>query len=180
VLTGGFTYSLPAFSKSRLGDGWQVNVVATIQSGSPFNVTTGADTSGTGDRADRPNLVGDPFSGVVQPSTGTAVRYFNPAAFAAPLAGTFGTLGRNQFYGPSFRTLDVSVFKTTKLAGGSSLQLRCEIFNLFNTDNWGNPGTSLSSSTTFGLLTNTRNGSGAPGIGAGEPLNVQLAAKILF
>jgi hypothetical protein len=180
VLTGGFTYSLPAFSKSRLGDGWQVNVVATFQSGTPFNVTTGADTSGTGDRADRPNLVGDPFAGIVQPSTGTAVRYFNAAAFAAPLAGTFGNLARNQFYGPSFRTLDVSVFKTTKLAGGSSLQLRCEIFNVFNTDNWGNPGTSLSSSTTVGLLTNTRNGSGAPGIGAGEPRNVQLAAKILF
>jgi hypothetical protein len=33
VLTGGFTYSLPAFSKSRLGDGWQFNVIATLQSG---------------------------------------------------------------------------------------------------------------------------------------------------
>jgi carboxypeptidase family protein len=180
VLTGGFTYSLPAFSKSRLGDGWQFNVIATLQTGTPFNVTTGTDTSGTGDRADRANLVGDPFSGIVQPTTGTAVRYFNPAAFAAPAAGTFGNLARNQFYGPSFRTVDVSVFKTTKLAGGSSLQLRCEIFNVFNTDNWGNPGASLSSSNSFGLLTNTRNGSGAPGIGAGEPRNVQLAAKILF
>ena len=180
VLTGGFTYTLPAFSKSRFGDGWQFNVIATLQTGTPFNVTTGTDTSGTGDRADRPNLVGDPFSGIVQPTTGTAVRYFNPAAFAAPLAGTFGNLARNQFYGPVFRTVDVSVFKTTKLSGGASLQLRCEIFNVLNTNNWGNPGTSLSSSTTFGLLTNTRNGSGAPGIGAGEPLNVQLAAKILF
>jgi carboxypeptidase family protein len=180
VLTGGFTYSLPAFSKGRLGDGWQFNVIATLQTGTPFNVTTGTDTSGTGDRSDRPNLVGDPFSGIVQPTSGTAVRFFNPAAFAAPAAGTFGNLGRNQFYGPSFRAVDVSVFKTTKLAGGSSLQVRCEIFNVFNTNNWANPGTSLSSSTTFGLLTNTRNGSGAPGIGAGEPRNVQLAAKILF
>jgi len=180
VLTGGFTYSLPAFGKSRLGDGWQFNIVATIQSGTPFNVTTGADTSGTGDRADRPNLVGDPFSGIVQPTSGTAVRFFNPAAFALPPAGSYGNLARNQFYGPNFRTVDVSVFKTTKLSGGSSLQLRCEIFNLFNTDNWAQPGASMSSSTTFGLLTNTRNGSGAPGIGAGEPLNVQLAAKILF
>ena len=87
---------------------------------------------------------------------------------------------RNAFYGPDFRTVDVSVFKTTKLAGGSSLQVRCEIFNVFNTDNWANPGTSVSSSTTFGLMTNTRNASNAPGIGAGEPRNVQLAAKILF
>jgi len=180
VATAGFTYSLPAFSKSRFGDGWQFNVIATLQTGTPFNVTTGTDTDGTGDRSDRPNLVGDPFSGIVQPTSGTAVRFFNPAAFAAPALGTFGNLARDQFYGPSFRTVDFSVFKTTKLAGGSSLQLRCEIFNVFNTVNWGNPGASLSSSTTFGLLTNTRNGSGAPGIGAGEPRNVQLAAKILF
>jgi hypothetical protein len=108
------------------------------------------------------------------------LRYFNAAAFASPAAGTFGNLGRNQFYGPSFRTVDMSVFKTTKLSGGASLQVRCEIFNVLNTDNWANPGTSVASSTTFGLLTNTRNGSGAPGIGAGEPRNVQLAAKILF
>jgi len=180
VMTAGFTYTLPSASTSQLRDGWQFNVIATLQSGTPFNVTTGADTSGTGDRADRPNLVGDPFSGIVQPTSGTAVRYFNAAAFAVPAAGTFGNLERNAFYGPSFRTVDVSVFKTTRLAGGSSLQLRCEIFNVLNTDNWANPGTSMASSTTFGLLTNTRNGSGAPGIGAGEPRNVQLAAKILF
>jgi hypothetical protein len=180
VVTAGFTYTMPAFSRSRFSDGWQFNVIATLQTGMPFNVTTGTDTSGTGDRTDRPNLVGDPFSGIVQPTSGTAVRWFNPAAFAAQPAGTYGNLARNEFYGPSFRTVDVSVFKTTKLSGRTSLQLRCEIFNVLNTDNWANPGITLSSSTTFGLLTNTRNGSGAPGIGAGEPRNVQLAAKVLF
>ena len=70
----------------RLGDGWQFNVIASVQSGRPFNVTTGVDTSGTGIRNDRPNLVGDPYSGVTQPTSGQFVQYFNPAAFqAAPL-----------------------------------------------------------------------------------------------
>jgi hypothetical protein len=72
------------------------------------------------------------------------------------------------------------VFKTTKLSGGTSLQVRLEVFNLFNTINWANPGNTLSNSTTFGVITNTRNANNAPGIGAGEPFNVQLAAKILF
>jgi len=54
------------------------------------------------------------------------------------------------------------------------------VFNLFNTINWANPGSTLSSSTSFGVITNTRNANNAPGIGAGEPRNVQLAAKILF
>ncbi len=143
-------------------------------------MTTGTDASGTGDRSDRPNLVGDPFSGIVQPNSPVSVQYFNPAAFAAPAAGTFGNVARNVYYGPGFKTVDVSVFKTTRLNKGASLQLRCEIFNVFNITNWANPGSTLSSSTSFGLLTNTRNGNSAPGIGSGEPRNVQLAAKILF
>jgi hypothetical protein len=38
----------------------------------------------------------------------------------------------------------------------------------------------LGTSTTFGVITNTRNANNAPGIGAGEPFNVQLAAKFIF
>src|SRR4051794_7606321 len=181
VFTAGFTYSLPAFGTSRFGDGWQLNAIATFQSGTPFTITTGTDASGTGVRSDRPNLIGDPYSGIVQPTTTPlSLLYFNPAAFAAPAPGTFGNLERNALYGPGFKSVDVSVFKTTKLSGGTSLQLRLEVFNLFNTINWANPGAVVSSSTSFGVITNTRNANNAPGIGAGEPRNIQLAAKILF
>jgi hypothetical protein len=38
----------------------------------------------------------------------------------------------------------------------------------------------ISGSTSFGLITNTRNGGSAPGLGFGEPRNTQLALKILF
>ena len=93
VLTAGFTYNLPAWGTGRLGDGWQINTIATFTSGSPFTITTGTDASGTGVRSDRPNLVGDPYAGIVQPTTTPlSVQYFNPAAFAAPAAGTFGNL----------------------------------------------------------------------------------------
>ena len=181
VLTAGFTYNLPAFGAGRLGDGWQINTIATFQSGSPFTITTGTDASGTGVRSDRPNLVGDPYAGIVQPTTTPlSLQYFNPAAFAAPAAGTFGNLERNALYGPGFRSVDLSLFKTTKLSGGASVQLRLEMFNAFNTINWANPGASVAASTSFGVITNTRNANNAPGIGAGEPRNVQLAAKIIF
>lgn len=180
VMTAGLTYNVPEFGWGRLGTGWQVNAIVTLQSGTPLNITTGTDRSGTGIRADRPNLVGDPFDGIEQPSGSTSRRFFNPAAFATPDLGTYGNLARNAYYGPGFKTVDLSIFKTTKLSGGVSLQLRCEIFNLFNFTNWANPGVNQSSSTSFGLITNTRNAGSAPGIGAGEPRNVQLAAKILF
>jgi len=181
VFTAGLTYTLPAFGSGRLGDGWQLNTIATFQSGTPFTITSGTDVSGTGVRSDRPNLVGDPYAGIVQPTTTPlSLQWFNPAAFANPAAGTYGTLARNALYGPGFKSVDVSVFKTTRLSGGTSLQLRLEVFNLFNTINWANPGNTLSNSTSFGVITNTRNANNAPGIGAGEPLNVQLAVKLLF
>src|SRR3954468_10948981 len=126
VFTAGFTYNLPPLGGGGLlGDGWQLNTIATFQSGTPFNITTGTDASGTGVRSDRPNQVGDPYSGVVQPITvPLSLQWFNPAAFATPAPGTFGNLERNALYGPGFKSVDVSVFKTTKLSGGTSLQLR--------------------------------------------------------
>jgi hypothetical protein len=180
VISAGFTYNLPAMGRRQWGDGWQFNVISTIQSGTPFNITTGTDVSGTGDRQDRPNLVGDPFANLPRASNPLFQYYFNPAAFAPQASGTFGNLARNPYYGPWFKAIDVSVFKTTKLTGHTSIQLRAEIFNVFNWINWANPGGTLSSSTSFGLLSNTRNASNAPGIGAGEPFNMQLAAKFIF
>jgi hypothetical protein len=178
IFSAGFSYDIPTFAKGRLGEGWQVNTIITLESGRPFNIRTGTNVSGAGDNVDRAVQVGDPFSDLT--ASGLFPRFFTAGAFANPAPGTFSTLGRNVFHGPSFKTVDLSVFKTTKLAGNASIQLRLEAFNIFNTINWANPGATLSSSTSFGLMTNTRNGSNAPGIGAGEPRNVQLAAKLLF
>ncbi len=40
--------------------------------------------------------------------------------------------------------------------------------------------TVAASSTSFGIMSNTKNATNAPGIGAGEPFNMQLAAKLIF
>jgi hypothetical protein len=178
IFSAGFSYDIPAFAHNRLGEGWQLNTIITLESGRPFNIRTGTNVSGAGDNVDRAVQVGDVFSDLT--GSGLFPRFFTASAFANPAAGTFSTLSRNAFHGPSFRTVDLSLFKTTKLSGSASVQLRLELFNIFNTINWANPGSTLSSSTTFGLLTNTRNGSNAPGIGAGEPRNAQLAVKFLF
>ncbi|MBI2684799.1 MAG: carboxypeptidase regulatory-like domain-containing protein [Acidobacteria bacterium] len=182
VLTAFLSYEVPAFVKAMplLMKGWQFNSLFTAYGGQPLNILAGTNISTSGDSRDRANVVGDPFSGVVQPTGTRSVRYFNAAAFAAPAAGTFGNIGRNAIYGPGFGAIDFSIFKTTPITEKISTQFRVEIFNLTNRTNWANPGTSLASSSTFGLLTNTRNGSGAPGIGVGEPRNIQLALKVIF
>jgi hypothetical protein len=95
-----------------------------------------------------------------------------------PALGSFGTSARNTYRGPGFPTVDASLVKNTEIHVGISLQLRAEMFNIFNRINLANPTATLSSST-FGRSTNTRNNGGAPGIGPGEPFNVQFA-RIIF
>jgi len=181
-LTAFMSYEVPVFTKALplLMKGWQLNSLITAYGGQPLNLLAGTNISTSGDGRDPVNLVGNPFSGVVQPTGTRSVRYFNAAAFAAPAAGTFGNIGRNALYGPGFGALDFSVFKTTAITERVSTQFRLEVFNLTNRTNWANPGTSLSNTAAFGIMTNTRNGGGAPGIGVGEPRNIQLALKFVF
>jgi hypothetical protein len=126
-----------------------------------------------------PDLAGDPFANVPVLSNTRAVQYFNPAAFAKPAAGTFGNLGRDAIYGPGFGAVDFSIFKKILTSERVFGQFRVEIFNLLNRTNWANPAASLTSGT-FGQLTQTRNGSSAPGLGFGESRNIQLALKVAF
>jgi hypothetical protein len=181
---GSFTYDIPVFSGAlprRLTQGWQLNSILSFNTGTPLNITAGYNRSLSGDGNDRVDLIGDPFAG-----TGGS-RYLNPAAFSVPRNaggavvsdGKFGTLGRNAIYGPGFQSVDASLFKTTDITERVKAQFRFEVFNLFNLVNWANPVTNFSSGS-FGLLTNTRNGGSAPGVGPGEPRNVQLALKLLF
>ena len=181
-------YDVPNFVPSvpRLGKGWQLNTIFIAHTGFPFSVFAGQNISnqyGGGDRAD---LVGDPYSGVVQPNNvsgnlANGYRWFNPAAFALPAPGNFGNTYRNQFHGPGFASCDFSIFKTTPIVKERvSAQFRVEIFNRFNRVNLSGPANSLGSGSGMGLVYGTLHSGDAPGIGAGEPRNIQLALKILF
>jgi len=175
-------YSVPEPSKYKLLlGGWQLNTLLSFFTGSPFNVTDGNDTSGTLEFNDRVNVVGNPFSNVPASSRATGTYYwFNPAAFAPAALGTYGNEIRNQFYGPPTKQIDFSMFKNFQIGEKFRLQLRAEIFNIFNFVNYSGPTASFTSGT-LGQSTSTYDvGFGAPGIGPGAPRNVQLAAKIVF
>ena len=83
----------------------------------------------------RPNVV----PGVNPFTESDGLLFLNPAAFATPLPGTFGDLQRGALHGPSFRQVDVVLAKHLPLAGTSNLELRAEIFNLFDAANFSNP-----------------------------------------
>ena len=181
ILTGFVSYEAPQWAHfaPRLTKGWQFHGLITFTSGSPINITDGKNIDQTGENKDRPNLIGDPFANVPVLTNTRAVQYFNIAAFQASPSGTYGNLGRDAIFGPAFGAVDFSVFKRTPITERIMSELRIETFNLFNRVNWANPNTNLSSGS-FGRLTNTRNGVSAPGLGFGEPRNVQLALKLIF
>jgi hypothetical protein len=181
IVTGFVSYEAPQFAPfaPRLTKGWQFNSLITATSGSPFNILAGRNQSGTGENKDRVNLVGDPYANIPVLTGTQAVQYFNPAAFSLAPAGTYGNMGRDALYGPGLGAVDFSIFKRTPITERIMSEFRVEILNLFNRNNWANPNVTFTSGS-FGRLTNTRNGTSAPGLGFGEPRNVQLGLKIIF
>ena len=59
----------------------------------------------------------------------------------------FGDTGRNQFRGPGQWNLDFSLFRNIPFGGRRKAEFRAEFFNLTNTPKWGNPSSSITSST---------------------------------
>ena len=123
--------------------GWQVGGVTTIQSGTPVNVTLSADRANIGiSGLQRPNLVGSVPSLNCQPHRRRAASWSTastPSAFALPAQFTFGNAPRNVLRGPKFAATDLSLMKNFPLGGTVQFQFRAEIFNAFNTVNYGNP-----------------------------------------
>jgi len=66
------------------------------------------------------------------------VQWINPNSFTIN-SNQFGTMGRNQLFGPGFSDVDFSVLKDTPITERVSTQFRIEIFNLFNRINLGSP-----------------------------------------
>lgn len=174
----GYSIPSPERFKAILG-GWQLNSLLTFYTGAPFTVRSGQNTSGTGENNDRAQLVGDPFANVPA-NTGTTYYWFNRAAFALPAAGTYGNLGRNALRGPGVTQVDLSVFKDNIITERVKLQLRFDMFNVFNSLVLAPP-TANVSSTGNGQITQTLDSStGAPGLGTGASRNVQLGVKLIF
>ena len=180
-LSASYAYALP-FGRGRqyLADdgwlstvlsGWETFGIVTLQSGRPFTVAllSEIDNSGTGRSIlgfganDRPNLISNP-----ELSNATTLQWFNTAAFAFPVPGTFGNAGRNILEGPGFQNVNASLVKNTALSERVNLQFRAEAFNLFNHPNLNLPDNFLGS-PTFGRITSAR-----------DPRHIQFGLKLLF
>ena len=110
--------------------------------------------------------------------------WINPAAFALQPVGTVGNERRAQLYGPHQRSIDFSLFKDFQLQERVKLQFRAEVYNLSNTENFGQPNINITRWTSNVAGAQPTNG-GAWGQITGSnlalnPRQFQLALKLLF
>ncbi len=146
--------------------GWRVNAILTVQSGAPFTVNLGSDRANIGaGPAQRPDQLRDPNL----PGGGrTADRWFDTGAFALQAPFTFGSAPRNGVVGPGYANVDLALAKTWRLPRAAALELRWEIFNLFNRANFDLPHR-IFGSPDFGRISSAKN-----------PREMQFGARIAF
>jgi outer membrane receptor protein involved in Fe transport len=181
-------WDLPFFkSSSHVGllGGWQLNTIIALQSGRPFDVSCslawfqGCDFNMDGvqvDRPDRPSGVktsgfsNEQFVNGALSLTSFCPNGLVPFFIDTPClpVGTDGNLGRNAFRGPSFKSVDLGLFKNTKIKENLNLQFRAEAFNLFNRVNLFNP---------VGDLGSPRFGQS---VASFAPRQVQFGLKVIF
>src|SRR5262249_54890754 len=154
-------YVLPSFKKQGLfvnnilGD-WQLNGIVSLLDGTPVDVQSGANTAGLAAAGtQRPDLVpGVP----IYLDTGNPLKFLNPASFALPGVGRFGSLGRGAIRGPGIANFDFSLNKNWRVRERYSLQFRAEMFNLFNRVNFTGVNNILSFNNTAASPTDPCNG----------------------
>ena len=185
TFNGYIVYAIPSSNRFKpLTSGWEVNSFLTFYTGSPLTPKLSNNNSGVGEFQDRATLIANPTKvsrSFQRNSSGTGfVQWFDPTAYVTPAAGTFSPIPRGSVYGPGFGTVDASLVKSTQLYESVKLQLRAEMFNIFNRLNLA-PADAGFGDSSFGQATDTIGDyNGAPGLGSGEPFNVQFAAKLIF
>ncbi|HYK20487.1 MAG TPA: carboxypeptidase regulatory-like domain-containing protein [Pyrinomonadaceae bacterium] len=179
IFSASYVYELPFFRKDPNGwkrgilGGWQFAGITDIESGQPVARVVSGASNVAAVIGQYPNVVSDPnagLAGTTDPVTGLPY-IFDPHAFVAPTNGTYGNaprafarlFGRNQ----TNLTLTKNIYFDNEQR--TKLQLRVEAFNVFNHTQFTGAGTTLTTTSTFGLPTGTR-----------LPREFQFGAKISF
>jgi hypothetical protein len=164
-------YGLP-FAKNSTGlarqiaAGWTINGILTLQTGYPFTATTSSDPSNTGTFFSLP--ANRSCNGNLPGSQRTRLHWFDTSCFALPPQNTFANGGINYLYTDGTRNVDFAILKDFPFWESRRLEFRAEFFNGFNNVNFGQPGSTVGTST-FGIV-----GS------AGAARIIQFGLKFLF
>src|SRR5229473_2189415 len=183
VISGTWAVPTPGHATSaavqKLGNGWSISGIVTLQSGLPFSIldsaagtlfgpatlyTTGnlapgatlADAGRSGSVSSRVNEFFNTGAFVPAPCIpeGALIDRKYPVSGGSPTCGgtIFGNLGRNILRGPDQRVGDIAFIKSTPLTEHINLIFRWEVFNVLNRPNFANPSNDVSTPSTFGVI----------------------------
>jgi hypothetical protein len=161
-VSANFVVDLP-LGQNMFARDWVYSGIYAWRSGRPFTVNQSNNNVGQS-MTGLPNVSGD---------TGgpeTVDQWFNIAAFQPVPSGTFGNEQRNRLTGPSYQSFDMTLQRLIKLKGQMNVTLRWDVFNLFNTTNFGLPNRNISDASTFGTISSL----------AGDARVMQLAVRFTF
>jgi Carboxypeptidase regulatory-like domain len=158
-------------------NGWQIAPIVTLNSGTPLDLSTGANANAGSDNYNRPNLVPGQIA-TLDPHRSrpvAAAEWFNTKAFVVNGPGLgigpYGADGdtpRNYLRNPGYKDVDLGIFRTFNLRESVKLQVRGEALNAFNLVSLEAPNATLSSSA-FGKITS-----------ANTTREIQLGMRLTF
>jgi hypothetical protein len=141
VLSATLIYNLPALTNKNavlrhVAGGWESNSIVNYASGNAITVQGSnglGDASGTGTNG---TFTGRPLRVFSQPChvSDDRAQWLNPKAFTwdGYRLATFGNTGPGQCAGPPVADVDFAIVKNWKMTERLKLQLRLEMFNVFN------------------------------------------------
>jgi Carboxypeptidase regulatory-like domain/TonB dependent receptor/TonB-dependent Receptor Plug Domain len=161
---------------SHIAGGWRLSGVANLRSGRPFTLKAGNNDS----------ILGGPRGGGMVSAFADCLadgslagsdeqsidRWFDKNAYSTP-PGRLGTCGRNTLRGPNYVNFDMGLARTFDFyffGEGRRLEFRWEMFNMFNTPQFGLPAANISNTPTAGTISTL----------AGDPRVMQFALKFAF
>lgn len=157
--------------------GFELSGVLLFQSGPFLTVlANGADPSGTNFENIQGNGRADIISGApVVPANQSIYNWINTAAFAIPAnnIGRFGDSPVGAINGPGTKTAALSILRTFNIKEGVKLRVSAAATNVTNHPNYGNPGTTLGTSS-FGIISSMQTADGA------GPRSLQLSGRLTF
>jgi carboxypeptidase family protein len=169
ILNTTLVAKMPKFANptaNTIASGWSLSTIYQARSGAPLTIGSGSDVALNGFSAQRPNQVlANPYG-----DRSALSGYFNVAAFAQTLPGTYGNVGVGTVVGPGFWEWDEAISRQFRIREGQLLEFRAEAFNVTNSLRRGNPGTTLSNANTFGVIQSS----------VGGPRILQFALKYVF
>ncbi len=173
---------------SRILGGWQINPVISIMSGVPFTVTGNSSPLNANGSSQTADLVGayhvingQPLpTGATCAATDLSCHYFDPTAFAPAASGVYGNTNRNEFRGPGYFNMNLSLARAFKLTERVGLEFRADAMSFTNTPHFNNPNASVGGSN-FGVITSTLKPPGQ-GFFGNDPgsRTVWLGARLTF